>query len=554
MSEDRGQAPRRALPPIEDEPGDIVGDVEPDDPGHVDEQADPADPAPPRRSLWTPTGAPAESAARGTTPIPPPALPPADLTGLTGRRYSADELPDDYEAPLPRRSALSPAGNRALSPLSADEADATDDAVQPAEAETTADDTPRSRRTIGIVAAIVAVLVIAAVIWGPGVVGQLVATPTPTIDRVATYLTQPNDLDAVRQGSTWNAESTSTTADANTPLPRCLLPASEQTVKPDSTLVRTFKPADNAAVGILHQVEDFEDAEQAQHAYQSRLAQLAGCDRTTVLALGGLRIDGLSDEAAGVTLMLQNAASEYHTIVISRTGEQLNVVDATAADEPVSADPIVAALAAVSARQCTVGGACPTTAEVRPSAPLPVAPAGWLAHVDLPRIDPGAGAWRGTDLSPSVTTTGTRCESLDLTAAGSDRQQRTYLLRDDAAAPAQFGIDQVVYTFETTEDAAAFQGTLATNLDGCATRSNTAQVTRGADLSSVHSNDGFGASWSVTQKTDQETGTARYRVAVVASGTHVAYLMANPSEEFDFTDDSWKAVGVRAIERIEQLP
>ena len=37
--------------------------------------------------------------------------------------------------------------------------------------------------------------------------------------------------------------------------------------------------------------------------------------------------------------------------------------------------PIVAALATVSARQCTAGGTCPTTAEVRPSAPLPVAPA-----------------------------------------------------------------------------------------------------------------------------------------------------------------------------------
>ncbi|MBK8463229.1 MAG: hypothetical protein IPL36_09395 [Nigerium sp.] len=551
MSEPRGHAPRRALPPIGDEPGEVA----PDDASGGEAQGDPVPGdgrgeatagSAPRRGLWSPTGSPPDSAGPGATLIPPPAtLPLADVPGpLSGRRFSADELPDDPDRPLPRRSALSPADGPGLSPAS-----------PPSAAEQADDDTPRSRRTIGLVGAGVGVVVlVAALIWGPGIAGQLGATPTPTIDPVATYLTQPDDLTGVRQDSTWNEESTSTTVDATTPLPRCLLPAAEQTVKPDSTLVRTFTPADNAAVGILHQVERFATLEQAQQAYASRLTQLAGCERTTGLAVAGLRVGGLSDEAAGLTLMLQNTENEYHTIVISRTGDQLNVVDATAAGEPVPAEPLIAALATVSARQCTAGGLCPTAAEVAPSAPLPVAPEGWLASVDLPRINPGAGAWRGTDVSPTVTTTGTRCEAVDLTTAGSERHQRTYLLRDDAAAPAQFGVDQVTYAFETADEAGAFHSALASHLDECTSRSNTAQVTRGADLSSAHSADGRGTAWSITQKTDQAAGTAHYRVAVVTSGTHVAYLMANPAQGFDFSDESWNAVGARAIERIEQLP
>ena len=65
---------------------------------------------------------------------------------------------------------------------------------------------------------------------------------------------------------------------------------------------------------------------------------------------------------------------------------------------------------------------------------------------------------------------------------------------------------------------------------------------------------GTGAAWVVTQKVDQAAATARFRNAVVAVGNRVVYLLANPTNEFDFSDEAWHAVARRAAERATQLP
>ena len=102
MSEQGDPTPRRALPPSDDEPEDAIDDG----------------PAP-RRGEWSATGPGAESTpSRAGTPIPPPAvLPVPDVAPASaGRRFSAVDLPEDEDRPLPRRSALSPAATRAMSP------------------------------------------------------------------------------------------------------------------------------------------------------------------------------------------------------------------------------------------------------------------------------------------------------------------------------------------------------------------------------------------------------------------------------------------------------
>ncbi|MFT3875416.1 MAG: hypothetical protein QM708_03155 [Propioniciclava sp.] len=110
-----------------------------------------------------------------------------------------------------------------------------------------------------------------------------------------------------------------------------------------------------------------------------------------------------------------------------------------------------------------------------------------------------------------------------------------------------------MYTFESADEASTFFSTLASNLDSCGNRTNTAQVERTPGITAEYGNGGWGAAWMITQKTDQESGTARYRLGVVMSGSRVVYLMANPSAEFDFSDEAWAAVGGRAIERATQL-
>ena len=538
MSEQDFPAPRRALPPRDDGPW-VDDDV-----------LDPRETTAARGGLWSPTSdTPPPSAAAGT-PIPPPAvLPVPDVAPASaGRRFSAVDLPGEEERPQPHRSALSPAATRVGSPHTP---------ASPASV-TAAGQAPGPRRRgllIGLIAALVIALVLAA-IWflnGPGAgLGRPAPTPTPTIDPVATYLLQPDDLAGVRPDTTWTAASTATTVDTTTPKPVCITPALELENQPADTMVRTFSPAAGEAGALLHQVETYATAEQATAAYTERLTQLGACERNTAWVDGGLTVTGLGDESAGAGIVLQADQPEYHALIVTRTGTRVNVVDATQASAIPDPTTLLPALAGVSTRQCGDNGTCPTAAPtVEPGVPPAVDPFGFLAGVDLPRITAAAGEWRGTPVAAAVTTAGTRCEGVDLTQAPGavSQQQRTLLLQDDAAAPAGFGVDEVVYTFSTPEEAAGFVGTLAGGIDSCASRTATAEVTRTADLAGP----GAGAAWAITRQVDQAETRVRYRVAALAAGNHTVYLMANPTPEFDFSDEAFHRVALRSAERLTQL-
>lgn len=533
MSEQGDAAPRRALPPRDDLDDAFVDDTSPA----------------PRRGAWSATGSDG-AGSRAATPIPPPAvLPVSDAAPASaGRRFSAVDLPTDEERPLPRRSALSPAGTRARSPRTPDSPADGPDALPAA---------GRSYRklAIGIVAALVvaAIAITAfALLNPPDRSARPGAAPVETVDPVATYLVQPGDLDAVRRDTTWQADATLTKVDASTPTPKCIVPVLEAEVQPTDTLVRTFSPVAGAPAGLLHQVETYATPEEATAAYTDRVTQLGACERNTAWVQGGQAFTGLADEATGLTLVLQGDVPEYHTIILSRTGTRLNILDATQADAPLDAGAVLPALEATSARQCTDNGTCPSSAAVTQAVPALTEPPGYLASVDLPRITAAAGAWRGVPVSTTVGTNGSRCEAIDLKLppASVAQQQRTMILQEDASAPPDFGVDEVLYTFDTPDEANALVATLTANIDQCPGRTGTAEVARSGDLTGP----GSGAAWVVTRKVNQSESTARFRVAVLASGTHVVYLMATPTPEFDFSDEAWHAVALRAAERLTQLP
>ncbi|QIK73044.1 hypothetical protein G7070_13215 [Propioniciclava coleopterorum] len=410
-----------------------------------------------------------------------------------------------------------------------------------------------------IVVAVVSLIVLALLVGGAwlaqraGVLGgpTPTSTPTPTIDPVATYLAQPEDLAGLASGTTWTVVDTLTKIEPTSPQAKCLLPAAEQQQTPADAMLRTFSAAAAGTGAVLHQVNRYDSPEAAATAFDALTAQLGNCDRSTVLARNGLAITGLSDEAAGQVLVVQDATSEYHTIALSRTGARVNIMDATHTEAPVGGEAVAGVLSAVGVRQCTDGGTCPAQVAVTEGAPLPSTPAGWLSAVDLPRITTGSGSWRATEVADAVTLPGTKCEAIDLAGmpGATRKQQRTYLLRDDTNAPQNFGVDEALYTFGSAEEAQAAFAKLAQNMDACASRAATAQVTRTGDPSGS----GAAAAWVVVQKVDQASTTARFRSAAHVSGAHLVYLVANPSESFDFSDDSWHGVAARAGQRLAEL-
>ncbi|MFV0453322.1 MAG: hypothetical protein ACK5LS_13980 [Propioniciclava sp.] len=512
------------------------------------------------RSAWRTDAGPRTTAS---TPIPPPATLPSRPGGpAEGRRFSAADIPDEEEFTAARRVDHRP--TRALAedstPRRPSRALADADRT-PSRAMSADDDTgpsralprerPRRRRRWVLAASsfvVVAVGVGLAYLFLRPPAGT--ATTDPSIDPVATYLLQPNDLTALRKETTWSTASTDTSVQTETPQPACFLAAGEIDPAPQASLVRTFTPDSGSSGALLHQVDLYPSEEEAQAAYAARVSQLASCQRQTAFLRSAASVDGLADEATSETFVIQDTRSEYHTFVVSRTGARVNVVDATQPDDPVNVTPVATVLAEASKRQCTDTGTCPTTLEVKPAAPQPVNPAGWLADVDFPRLNPGAGAWRGTDVA-EMSVVGSRCEAIDFDSVEKQTSaaQRTYLIADDSAVPAGFGVDQVVYTFATEDDAVEVTKTLAGNVNDCADRVPTAEVKR---VGNISTGSGTGSAWLVLQQTGESSSTARFRVTVLQAGNHIVYLMANPNDEVDFSDEEWIALSKRAAQRATQ--
>lgn len=461
------------------------------------------------------------------------ALPPRDAQPQPGgprRLAAAPDRVEDTEVTLPRRS---------LPPTRDERSDAPG--------------TPSRRLSLvaGSLAALAVVTVGALWMSQGGFVAGTTVTAAPTYDRGA-LLAEPADLLGLREGTTWTISETIPQSRTDGPQPRCLAAVTDTRPKATGSMMRTYAAAAGDPAAALHQVDHYATAEAAAQAYEQRVAQLGACARTTAWLTKAANIGGVSDSAFGASYVLQNAQPEYHTVLVSRSGEDVNILDLTAAAQPWPLESAATGLAALSARQCGLTStSCPTPAAptVTLRTPPVTEPPGWLAGVDLPRLSPGAGAWRGTDVAP-LKLSGAACEAVDLNnVAGATARQRTYLLHDDSRANG-IGIDEAVYVFPSQPEAAALHQQLVTSIDGCAKRTATATVRRSGESANPAVP---GASWAITQKVNGDQ-TARYRVAAVTAGTRVLYLFANPTEAVDFTDESWQATVDRAAERLTQLP
>lgn len=480
----------------------------------------------------------------------------SDIPGPAARR-ALPPRDDEPDAPRPRR--LAAAGDDAVAGPGGQEpgprrspAGPTDPPVaDPAPA--SARDARTPTRRLGVVTGVVAAvaLLVVVVLWVTSGGGNplAVSTPTPTLDR-ATLLAEPADLAGLRTGTTWTASATLDKIVADSPQPKCIALATDTEPRARASWVRTLAAEGGDPAAALHEVDHYATAEDATAAWEQRVTQLGACSRSTVWLTRTVTVEGTSDQAVGATLVVQETQPEYHTILVSRTGSDVNLVDLTSAAQAWPLEAAATTLATLGTRQCAAtSGTCPTTPKVTDRTPPPTQPAGWLASVDLPRLTPGAGTWRGTDVA-TLKLPGAACEAVDLAnVPGATARQRTYLVHDDPRSSG-IGIDEAVFSFATPAEAADLVARITTNVDGCAGRTATATVGRTGELASATAS---GPSWAITQKVTGEK-TARFRVSVVASGSRALYVFANPTATVDFSDGDWQAIVNRAAARLGQLP
>ncbi|HEX5334331.1 MAG TPA: hypothetical protein VFW55_00525 [Propionicimonas sp.] len=410
----------------------------------------------------------------------------------------------------------------------------------------------RSRPALIVIAAVAAVVVlVAAVVWA---LTLRSTAPSGGPSESGTAVAQDPFLTAADLGTLGGATWVDPNVDAAGLRPLCLpatadgLPAALRS--PSRKVTSSSSPAET----VVQALDVYGDDATATQAYAARLVQAGTCADTVALITGANTITGLADSAEVVRLTVQEQTDQFHSLLISRTGRSVSLIDVTTAAAVTASDLANVAAAALSRGCGGELGTCPGSISVATSVPPAGNPFGWLVPADLPRITPGAGRWGATEPKTTLDVVGSLCEAINLkTVAGTQAVgQRTLLLADDSSAPQGFGVDQVVYTFADAKGVSTLAGKLDKNLTGCADRAPTASVKEGPAVKGTGANGAkiSGSTYLVTQKTG--TNTVVFRVAVLSIDNRLVYLLANPSTSFDFTNADWAKVAVRAGERASQ--
>jgi hypothetical protein len=510
----------------------------------------------------TPSGTYPQSVATApTAPTDAPALtPPAAAAGrsLFGRAVTKPKpAPTEAEAALGREPRLKKEPKPKPEPKLREEpkpkrsADAGTEAA-PAGAGLLKDRS--AKPALIVIAAVAAVVVlVAATVWaltlrstapsgGPSATGTAAA-----LDPLLTAA----DLGSLGATS-WVDPDPTASADSARPL--CLPAEADGLPEAQRSVSRKLSASSSPTDSVVQVVDTYADTSAATQAYAARLLQAGTCADEVALITGASTVTGLADSAEVIRLTVQEQTDQFHSLLLTRTGRSISLIDVTTAAVVTASD--LANVAAHSLnRQCGGElGTCPGSIAVAPTPPPPGNPMGWLLAADLPRITPGAGRWAGTEPETALNVIGSQCEALNLKAVtGTDSAaQRTLLLADDASAPDGFGVDQVVYTFSDAAGAQSLAKKLDKNLSGCPDRAPTASVNDGPAVkgSGTASAAISGTTYLVTQKT--ETNTVLFRVAVLTVGNRLVYLLANPSTSFDFSDGDWAKLAVRSGQRVSQ--
>ena len=324
-----------------------------------------------------------------------------------------------------------------------------------------------------------------------------------------------------------------------------------------STWQRALSTNSKTATAALHRIDSYANDAAAQAAYQAELASLASCSSVPAHIVSAATFQHMGDQSQSVTIAYQGVKSQYRTVVLMRMGTVIEALDVANVDSAVPAAKVGKALAAAATRSCDLsGGTCPAGAVETADAVPPIAgDAGWLITSDLPRITPDAGEWSTTPIG-SVTTKGTQCEGVTLaTFSGpTARNQRTYLLYQDSAAPQGFGVDEVNLTFKDSSAASASAKKIGDSISRCSKNLSTAKVSDAKEVKGPGANGKAVSGRTFTITADAGSGKEiRYQVAIASVNNKVTYLLANTTKAFGFPADEWAKLGLRAAQRASQV-
>lgn len=377
---------------------------------------------------------------------------------------------------------------------------------------------------------------------------------SPTVVAGLEDLVTGEDLTGIAAASAWSITHTSTAAADHEGRVACLSTQTEDQ-NPTTSLQRTLATADEDQLAALHRIETYATPAAAQQVFANRSTVLSSCDEIPARIVRATSVGGMGDEAFQISVVFENVPVRYHTLLMTRVGSAIQLLNLARTSAPVEAPLAAGALARPQERLCTIEAATCASEPTVADAVVPAAePVGWLIPSDLPRIRPGSGRWTASNPT-DLTSAGMGCENLTLVSepGPTQRQQATYLMTQDDQAPNTFGVDQLRFTFPDAAGATAFATKLGNAIASCQERVNTATV---SELPAVTGTGEGGLPvssrlFSVTQATDDDTGVP-YRLIVSAAGVQVSYTIITVTADYSFTDAQLAELGLRIPVRASQ--
>ncbi|MBB1484580.1 hypothetical protein H5392_12020 [Tessaracoccus sp. MC1865] len=552
-------APEESTPAagLGDDPVEPVAPTEPTEPAGPAEPIEPAAPAAPARGQGDSPFTRRGSVPFSETPPPVPVAPePEPMIPAPVFPRSAGEYADG-PGPAPRRSAMS--------------SDTPVEVERPAAPAAAPSWVSAHKMTLGtwalagLVGALVVGLIAFFVVRGmqdePSGVPSGPESPTsgsPSVtDQPADVadLVEADDLVPIAPAGDWSVISTTETQSDHTMRAICLSTA-QPTVNPTHSFQRTLGTSGDDKLATLHRIDVYANVDAASSVMSERIASLTTCGEVPARLVRGTTIEGLAEETFQVTIVQEEAVAKYHTVLLTRDGAALQMVDvardAQPVDENAVADSLLRSQADLAEAQDAPG---PTDVTAAPAIVPPAPPEGWLVPIDLPRIHPGAGRWTMTGPHP-VDGTNMGCENMELaTEAGPTERQRTaYALTRDEKIPERFGIDELLFTFPSSEEAAVFVTKLGTNLRTCGQRVLTAEI---AEHAPVPAKDAEGNALSslvfTATQAISDTEKVTYQLIVSVATNKVAYTIISATPEVQFTQEQLTELAARISVRASQL-
>lgn len=321
-----------------------------------------------------------------------------------------------------------------------------------------------------------------------------------------------------------------------------------------AAIVRTFQAAGSPRRSAVQTVEVSKTEKQAEAGFRTTVGWYAGCRVGRLQVLNAYRVDNIGDEADVLMVRIWKKPVTTMSVAVARTGTvTTSTVGTTVGASPPPAQQITQSLADAVAMLCGRSGSqdCAKRPTYRLVPPPPSGEErGILAVADLPPVGRIARPWVGTAPAPArVNPSATTCDRADFSKAGArTTRTRTYLI-PEAALPARFGLSETYGVFPSTQAAERFLSGVRAKVGRCEDRDLATKV---SNATQQHTSTRDLSSWDLSTEVTQKR-TVRFRLGFVRVGRTVAQLTFAPAPSDDMTATSFRALLVRAGDRLREL-